>query len=310
MADRRFDQNAGFAHIPLQPSIDRAEQNETASAPALQRDPVDQVTCRAGDASCAGAHASTINRATASHPARAERSLLQLQRQYGNRYVERVLSLAREGGAESSQVAPDVERAIHQERGGGQALDAGVSRQMGSAMGADFSGVRVHTGEKANSLNHALSARAFTTGHDIFFREGAYQPGSSVGRELIAHELTHVVQQNGDSVRRSTEESHPVTVQRQMEVSHPGDPHEVEAEHMARAVMQRETTMPIGVGEHDKDKDKDAHHHAAMASRCPCDGPQRQPEALSEEEKKKKHHHAMAKADRSSLSREAADGEQ
>jgi hypothetical protein len=307
MADRRFDQNTGFTHIPLQPSVDRAEQNETASTSPLQREPVDKVTCRAGDASCATAHASTINRATASHPARAERSLLQLQRQYGNRYVERVLSLAREEVGESNPVAPDVERSIHQERGGGQALDAGVRRQMESAMGADFGGVRVHTGEKANSLNHSLSARAFTTGHDIFFREGAYQPGSSVGRELIAHELTHVVQQNGDGVRREMDGSHPVAVQRQMEVSHPGDPHEVEAEHMARAVMQRETAMPIGVGEHDKDKDE--HHHTPMASPCACEGPQRQPEAPKDDEEKKKHH-AMMSADRSVVSRDAGDGEQ
>lgn len=305
MTDRRFDPNLGATHSPLQPSVDRAEQSETATTPALQRDPVDQVTCRAGDASCATAHASTINRATASHPARAERSLLQLQRQYGNRYVERVLSAAREEGAESNQVAPDVERSIHQEQGGGQALDAGVRRQMESAMGANFGGVRVHTGEKSNSLNQALSARAFTTGQDIFFRQDAYQPGSSVGRELIAHELTHVVQQNGDSVRRSAEVSLPV-VQRQMEVSQPGDPHEVEAEHMARAVMQQEQQASREVApasEHDKDKDKQT-HHPAMASRCGEDA-QRQPEAASEEEKKK--HHAMAKADRSQLSRDVSD---
>jgi len=290
MPDHRFDPNSGLVHSALQPSLDRAEQNDAQTVPALERDPIDQVTCRAGDNSCAGAHASTINRATASHPERAGRSLLQLQRQYGNRYVERVLSLARDGGEGHDHVSPELERSIHQERGGGQALDGGVRRQMESAMGADFSDVRVHTGEKSDSLNRALNARALTTGQDIFFRQGAYQPGSSTGRELLAHELTHVVQQNGSGVQRS------------MEVSSPGDPHEVEAEHMAREVMQREAQAPIGIGEHDKDKDE--HHHAAMASRG-YDQAQRQPEALSEAEKKKKEH-AMKSADRSIASREVA----
>jgi hypothetical protein len=105
MGDRRFDSNAGFVHGPLQPSLGRAEQDGAQSTPALQRDPIDQVTCRAGDNSCATAHASTINRATALQPGRAEHSLLQLQRQYGNRYVERVLSLAREEEKKKKQLA-------------------------------------------------------------------------------------------------------------------------------------------------------------------------------------------------------------
>jgi len=274
MADRRFDPNAGFVHGTLQPSLDRAEQDGAQSTPALQRDPIDQVTCRAGDNSCATAHASTINRATALQPGRAKHSLLQLQRQYGNRYVERVLSLAREGGAEHDHVSPEVERAIQQDRSGGHPLDGTVRLQMESAMGADFSAVRVHTGDTSDGLNRALEARAFTTGHDIFFRQGAYQPGSSTGRELLAHELTHVVQQTGSAV------------QRQMEVSNPGDPHEVEAERMAQAVMQRESQAPIGIDGHDKDKDK----HAVPAMGC-CSGDeaQRQPEAVKDEDERKKH---------------------
>src|SRR5215510_3264562 len=227
MPDRDLDPNASFARRLPQPTVDRAEQTDVERSPALQREPIDQVTCRAGDKSCATAHAAAINRATASQPARAGRSLLQLQKQYGNRYVEQVLSLARTD-AESNSVHPTVERAIQEQRGGGQTLDLGVRRQMEGAFGADFSRVRVHTGTQANTLNHALSARAFTTGQDIFFREGAYQPGSTVGRELLAHELTHVVQQNGGQVRRK------------MSVSQPGDAHEVEAEQTARAVMQHE----------------------------------------------------------------------
>lgn len=66
---------------------------------------------------------------------------------------------------------------------------------MEHAFGADLGGVRVHSGEGAHALNRSLQAKAFTTGQDIFFREGEYSPGSSGGQELIAHELTHVMQQ-------------------------------------------------------------------------------------------------------------------
>jgi hypothetical protein len=66
---------------------------------------------------------------------------------------------------------------------------------MGAHMGYDFTDVRVHTSPESDDLNRQLSARAFTTGQDIFVRQGDYAPHSSSGRELIAHELSHVVQQ-------------------------------------------------------------------------------------------------------------------
>nr|MCM0593799.1 DUF4157 domain-containing protein [Gloeotrichia echinulata DEX184] len=68
------------------------------------------------------------------------------------------------------------------------------------AFGADFSGVKVHTDGQSDQLNRSIQARAFTTGQDVFFRQGEYNPGSRGGQELIAHELTHVVQQNGGAV--------------------------------------------------------------------------------------------------------------
>ena len=75
--------------------------------------------------------------------------------------------------------------------------------KMVSAMGADFSGVKVHTDAKSDKLNKSIQAKAFTTGRDVFFRQGEYNPGSQGGQELIAHELTHVVQQSGGAVQRS-----------------------------------------------------------------------------------------------------------
>lgn len=69
-------------------------------------------------------------------------------------------------------------------------------------MGADFSGVKVHTDAQADQLSRSIQAKAFTTGQDVFFRQGAYEPGSRGGQELIAHELTHVVQQTGRAVQQ------------------------------------------------------------------------------------------------------------
>ena len=102
----------------------------------------------AGSAAGAGGHAATLNRATASQPARAAGALLHLQRQYGNRHVQRVLEIARQGDGD---VSPDVEQSIKQARGGGRALDSKVREQMEPSFGSDFSGVRVHTGEQADS---------------------------------------------------------------------------------------------------------------------------------------------------------------
>lgn len=105
-------------------------------------------------------------------------------------------------GAEGGSVTEDLEGEINAARGGGQSLAPELQMQMGQAMGADFSGVRVHTDGRSDELNQSIQAKAFTTGQDIFFRQGAYDPGSRGGQELIAHELTHVVQQNGGAVQR------------------------------------------------------------------------------------------------------------
>ncbi len=76
---------------------------------------------------------------------------------------------------------------------------------MEQAFGADFSQVQVHTDSKSNKLNESIQAKAFTTGKDIFFKQGEYQPDNQPGQELLAHELTHVVQQNGSQVQAKTD---------------------------------------------------------------------------------------------------------
>jgi len=97
----------------------------------------------------------------------------------------------------------DVETAVSQAKSGGEPLNVNVRQPMENAFNADFSSVKIHTDSQADSLNRSLSARAFTTGQDIFFRSGEYNPGSTAGQELLAHELTHTVQQGAASVQRS-----------------------------------------------------------------------------------------------------------
>lgn len=109
--------------------------------------------------------------------------------------------LQRAGGAASFAASNDVEQRIQESRGQGSALPAATRAFMEPRFGADFSQVNVHTDAQADQLNRQLSARAFTTGRDIFFRQGAYTPGSAAGQQLLAHELTHVVQQGGAGTR-------------------------------------------------------------------------------------------------------------
>ena len=94
------------------------------------------------------------------------------------------------------QEKPDLEASINQARGGGQAMGDNIRKPMEQAFGADFGGVKVHTDSRSDQLNQSIQARAFTTGQNVFFRQGEYNPGSRGGQELLAHELTHVVQQN------------------------------------------------------------------------------------------------------------------
>jgi hypothetical protein len=81
--------------------------------------------------------------------------------------------------------------------GGGTPLSPEVRTFMEPRFGVDFSQVRIHTSSEAVQMNRDLQAQAFTHGSDIYFGSGKYDPGSSAGKQLLAHELTHVVQQTG-----------------------------------------------------------------------------------------------------------------
>lgn len=97
----------------------------------------------------------------------------------------------------------DVESGIDADRASGAPLAPEVAGYMEPRFGADFSRVRVHTSERAASLSREVNAQAFTRGSDVFMPAGRYDPGSTSGKRLLAHELAHVVQQGGAGLRRT-----------------------------------------------------------------------------------------------------------
>ena len=108
---------------------------------------------------------------------------------------------------------------------GGQKLDEGARDKIGGALGDPLHDVQRAHRPTRTQLATSVSARAFTTGNDVYFAKDEYKPGTSDGQQLIAHELTHVVQQRGAST------SGPLTV------SQPGDALENEAEAAAGDIV-------------------------------------------------------------------------
>jgi hypothetical protein len=202
------------------------------------RAPVDTVVkAKAGHIRRAADRSRTVD-ASSPHP------LVSLQRQVGNATIARTLaqreempeeevlakhdhdhsldrSVMPEVGMEGGQISDALSNRIQSQRGGGSSLDSGTQKSMEAAFGDRFDDVRIHTGSEADSLNRSVSAKAFTTGTDIFFSEKASPQDSN----LLAHELTHVVQQRGMSSSSGP-----------MSVGPAGDSHEQAADAAASTV--------------------------------------------------------------------------
>jgi hypothetical protein len=125
-----------------------------------------------------------------------------------------------EVGLEGGPISDALSGRIQSKRGGGSALDGSTRSSMEGAFGTTFDDVRVHHDSESDALNRSISAKAFTTGSDIFFSQSASPSDSS----LLSHELTHVVQQ------RSMSHSGPMTV------GPAGDSHEQAADSVAASV--------------------------------------------------------------------------
>ncbi len=158
-------------------------------------------------------------------PAPGAVAALALQRAVGNQGIRRALEKLTQDG--ETPVPAQLERSIEATRGGGKALDDGLRGSMEQAFGRDLSAVRVHTGAEADRLSRSLGAEAFTTGSDIYFRDGQFRPETEGGKELLAHELTHVAQQGP-------------AVQGRLTVGAPEDVHEREADETARRVARHD----------------------------------------------------------------------
>ena len=192
----------------------------------------------------------------AASPAGRAAALRAAQQRYGNRAVQRFMAnqgvIQRKCAGNCSRVAcakaaeeeewrhtrvqrqaagpvgsvPGAIWEITQHAGQGQPLAPGVRGFMEERFGQDFSGVRVHTDGQANRLSRQLNAHAFTSGRDIYFAPGQYVPATTSGKRLLAHELTHVVQQRNAPSLQS------------MKIGEVGDAFEREADTAAETVLR------------------------------------------------------------------------
>jgi Domain of unknown function (DUF4157) len=96
------------------------------------------------------------------------------------------------------------EQSLSSSKGGGSALPSNTKQFMESRFNADFSGVRIHTGSHAENLSTNINAQAFAHGNDIYFNSGKYAPHTEAGATLLAHELTHTIQQGASPANTST----------------------------------------------------------------------------------------------------------
>ncbi len=103
-------------------------------------------------------------------------------------------------------VSDSAQTSINNKTTGGQPLSSDVRGYMEPRFNADFSNVRIHNDQESAGLSNQLSARAFTYQNHIFFSRDQYQPGTGEGKQLLAHELTHTIQQ-GHSIQRSPQVS-------------------------------------------------------------------------------------------------------
>ena len=111
-----------------------------------------------------------------------------------NNPVSHTIIQPKPNGNNSKQI---LESMIQETKGMGMALPNDILIEMEKEFKTDFSMVRIHIGDKAVKMTNMIQALAFTHGYDIYFNVGKYQPYSSTGKMLLAHELTHVVQQKG-----------------------------------------------------------------------------------------------------------------
>lgn len=136
-----------------------------------------------------------IQRADSTHEVELRRQSLDEEKKRKRLEEEGTVS-AKESPGETPALSPKAESQINNlQSGGGEPLSESARAYFEPRFGQDFSGVRVHHGSQAAESAQAINARAYTTGQDVVFGAGEYTPETGEGKRLLAHELTHVVQQ-------------------------------------------------------------------------------------------------------------------
>ena len=187
--------------------------------------------------------AATVQRALNATCPVSARDLLHLRQTISNRATGRLLAktgmspraaLQRshfqgsEEGALRGVARPTMAAVAAASRSTGQRLPADLGRTFEQALGVDLSAIRVHADPQSADAGRAIGARAYTIGQDIHFNDGQYNPASSDGQLLLAHEVAHTVQQGQGSP----------TAHCKLEVSEPEDALEVEADRAAAAMLR------------------------------------------------------------------------
>ena len=146
-------------------------------------------------------------------PSTKRQSSHNIQRKCAECEKEEEKKTQRSGKAGATQISSGVENNLANLEGKGNVLSEDTLTEMSSSFGNDFSGVRIHTDSESTRLNKQLNAQAFTHGNDIYFNEGKYDPDSKSGKHLLAHELTHVVQQQAapKTIQRAPNDKHDLT---------------------------------------------------------------------------------------------------
>lgn len=156
-------------------------------------------------------------------------AILDLQRLAGNEGVNALLE----------EEQPSLVREVVGS-GGGSPLDQATRRVMEERLGHDFASVRVHTGPRADESARSINAQAYTVGSNVVFRDGGYSPGTEAGHRVLAHELTHVIQQRAGPVAGTPAPGG-------IRISDPSDPFEQAADMAAkRAVAGPAPTQELG----------------------------------------------------------------
>ena len=114
----------------------------------------------------------------------------------------------KEAGSTNAVVSSSFQSSVDVTKGNGQKMDTNTQGFMASKFGANFSNVSIHNNSRSHQLATQINAKAFTVGNDIYFNQGEYQPATNTGKHLLAHELTHTLQQSNDKIiNRSPKDS-------------------------------------------------------------------------------------------------------